>query len=231
MAIFTFAPAGLYGLLRTVSGGELQVIVLFFGAIAAAACVLTVYCTAMIYASLKPVRAWANGWTPLIYLILSIMTGLVLLNAMAFVFGFAGAPLAVATAITIAAGLAAKFLYWSHVDGDEDGSTLETATGLGSMGKVRLLEAPHSEANYLMKEMVFKIARKHAAKLRQIAIALGFVAPLVGVVIAWLVGGGMGVLLALLAVALAAVGIYVERWLFFAEARHTVGLYYGATKS
>ena len=231
MAIFTFAPAGLYGLLRTVSGGELQVIVLFFGAIAAAACVLTVYCTAMIYASLKPVRAWANGWTPLIYLILSIMTGLVLLNAMAFIFGFAGAPLAVATAITIAAGLAAKFLYWSHVDGDEDGSTLETATGLGSMGKVRLLEAPHSEANYLMKEMVFKIARKHAAKLRQIAIALGFVAPLVGVVLAWLVGGGMGVLLALLAVALAAVGIYVERWLFFAEARHTVGLYYGATKS
>lgn len=231
MAVVTFAPAGLYGLLRMVAGGDIHAMVLLVGALAAVACVLTVYCTAMIYASLKPVRAWANGWTPLIYLILSMMTGLVLLNALAFVFGFAGAPLAVATAIVIVAGLAAKFLYWSHVDNDEGDSTPETATGLGGMGKVRLLEAPHSEANYLMKEMVFRIARKHAAKLRQIAIALGFVAPLVGVVLSWLVGGGMGAFLALLTVALAAVGVYVERWLFFAEARHTVGLYYGSTRS
>ena len=35
-------------------------------------------------------------------------------------------------------------------------------------------------------------------------------------------------LLAGLAVASAALGLVVERWLFFAEARHTVTLYYGA---
>ena len=33
---------------------------------------------------------------------------------------------------------------------------------------------------------------------------------------------------ATLAVASAALGLVVERWLFFAEAKHTVTLYYGA---
>lgn len=231
MAIITFAPAGFYGLLRMVSGGDVRIIELVFGALAAVACALTVYCTAMIYASLKPVRAWSNGWTPLVYLILSMMTGMVLLNAIACVFGFAAAALTITTVVSIAVGLAAKFAYWSHVDNDDGGSTPESATGLGSMGKVRLLEAPHSEANYLMKEMVFRVARKHAARLRKIAIALGFIAPLCGVAVAWLAGGGAGIFLALLTTVLAALGVYVERWLFFAEARHTVGLYYGKAKS
>jgi len=40
--------------------------------------------------------------------------------------------------------------------------------------------------------------------------------------------GGTGALAAALAVASAALGLVVERWLFFAEAKHTVTLYYGA---
>ncbi|NKB16311.1 MAG: dimethyl sulfoxide reductase anchor subunit, partial [Sphingomonadales bacterium] len=35
--------------------------------------------------------------------------------------------------------------------------------------------------------------------------------------------------LSILAVLLAAIGIFTERWLFFAEAEHVVTLYYGAT--
>jgi DMSO reductase anchor subunit len=33
----------------------------------------------------------------------------------------------------------------------------------------------------------------------------------------------------LVAAVLATIGIFVERWLFFAEARHAVTLYYGGT--
>ena len=47
-------------------------------------------------------------------------------------------------------------------------------------------------------------------------------------VLALLVGGVVGVAAAGLAVAIAALGLVAERWLFFAEAKHTVMLYYGA---
>ncbi len=40
------------------------------------------------------------------------------------------------------------------------------ATGLKGES-VRLMEGPHTEENYLMQEMGFKIARKHAQKLRK----------------------------------------------------------------
>ena len=78
-----------------------------------------------------------------------------------------------------------------------------------------------------MREMGYEIARAHARKLRVIVHVALFLAPLVllGVVAAG------APLLAQLAAApgglSAAVGVGVERWLFFAEARHTCMLYYG----
>jgi DMSO reductase anchor subunit len=75
--------------------------------------------------------------------------------------------------------------------------------------------------------MGFVIARKHASRLRVIALAIGFIAPVVLLLLACLLAGPAGrVLLAVAAVA-AVLGVYVERWLFFAEATHTVTLYYG----
>ena len=84
----------------------------------------------------------------------------------------------------VSVGLAwgVKLLWWQATAGDSlesRGSSPETATGLGFIGKVRLLEKPHSGENYLTKEMVHKVGRKHAAKLRLIALALGAVVPLV----------------------------------------------------
>ncbi len=101
------------------------------------------------------------------------------------------------------------------------GHTIETATGLGFLGKVRQLESPHSGSNYLLKEMVFVIGRKHAMKLRTISIILFGVVPLALLVLApfWV-----------FSIPLAAIshiiGLFASRWLFFAEAEHVVGLYY-----
>ncbi len=49
----------------------------------------------------------------------------------------------------------------------------ETATGLGQLGLVRLIEPPHTQTNYLLSEMGFRVGRKHAGKLRLLACGLG----------------------------------------------------------
>ena len=78
---------------------------------------------------------------------------------------------------TIMAALLLKLAYWRFIDTHPGASTAESATGLGFLGKVQLLEAPHTSENYLLKEMGFRIARKHAQKLRVIALCFGFLSP------------------------------------------------------
>jgi len=77
--------------------------------------------------------------------------------------------------------------------------------------------------------MGFAVARKHAQKLRRIALILGFAAPLVLTLLAALLGGPVGKLASVLAALSVMAGVLTKRWLFFAEARHTVTLYYGAS--
>ena len=55
---------------------------------------------------------------------------------------------------------------------------MASATGLGRRGKVRMLEPPHTEENYLLKEMGFRIARKHRLRLRLIVRLAGFLVPM-----------------------------------------------------
>jgi DMSO reductase anchor subunit len=73
--------------------------------------------------------------------------------------------------------------------------------------------------------MGFVVARKHARKLRAIALVLFAVVPLLLAGLAWLLPGSAIVALPLAALS-AVAGAFVERWLFFAEARHLVTLYY-----
>ena len=91
-----------------------------------------------------------------------------------------------------------------------------------------MLEPPHTQDNYLLQEMGFHIARKHRTRLRLVARLAAFAVPGLLTLAALFFPGWIGILLAGLAVASAALGLVVERWLFFAEARHTVTLYYGA---
>ena len=101
------------------------------------------------------------------------------------------------------------------------GSTPESATGLGHIGRVRLFEPPHTGSNYLLREMVHVVGRKHAAKLRAIALGLGALVPAALLALPASYAGVFAALLAHL------VGMAAQRWLFFAEAEHVVGHYYG----
>jgi hypothetical protein len=97
------------------------------------------------------------------------------------------------------------------------------ATGLGRLGTVRSFEQPHTEENYLTHEMGFVLARKHARRLRAIALVL-IAFPPIAMAPLGLVVGPLAPWLSLL---LGMLGVLVERWLFFAEARHAVIAYYG----
>ncbi|NMG38772.1 dimethyl sulfoxide reductase anchor subunit [Chelativorans sp. ZYF759] len=186
---------------------------------------VTVYCTAMIYASLKAIDAWHTPLTPASYLLFSGAGGALAASLFAASGTGPWAGLAIAGMLLLVAAWAVK-LAWRNRLQRRPRSTPETATGLGAIGKVRLFEPPHINDNYLTSEMGFRIARKHASKLFRIAFAAGLVAPLILAFIAlFLPAGGAMVLLALAVLAFGA-GVMVERWLFFAEARHAVMNYY-----
>ena len=123
---------------------------------------------------------------------------------------------------------AIKTAYWGAIDSAPKPLTPGRATGLETFGDVRVLEPPHAGENFVMREMGYAVARRHAAKLRQLSVLGLFVVPIVCLLMILITGGPVAALLATVATSSAAFGVFAERWLFFAEARHVVTLYYGA---
>lgn len=222
-AVVTFAPAGL--LFLALAGGN-EALARPMGLLAAAGAAVTVYCTGMIYASLKTIRQWHHPLVAPGYLLFGAFSGAALLAVLAAFWGEAAAPAGIA-AVLGAAAFVLKRVYWASVDAAPPIATLESATGLGFIGAVRPLDPPHTETNYLLREMAFRIARVHAARLRRIAALAGFAAPALMLLLALVAGGAVAGVLAVAAAALITAGLLAERWLMFAEATHTVSLYYG----
>ncbi|MWD28600.1 dibenzothiophene desulfurase [Aquicoccus sp. SCR17] len=184
----------------------------WLGAIGSLLCLVTVFCTSMIYAQLRTVPRWNNALTPVLFLAWSVAGGALL----------AGQAVAAGLLLLLAGGV--QVAYWLRGDQRfaEAGSTIGTATGLGALGRVRLFEPPHQGTNYLLKEMGFSVARKHAVKLRVIALAAGSLMP--AVICILMPAGYVAILIAF---PIHLVGIFAARWLFFAEADHVMKLYYG----
>ena len=224
LAILTYGPALLFGL-GWVYFGSLDGIWALAGLAAAAMAMITVYSTSMIYASLKTIPEWHHKLVPPNYLMLGLATGAVWLVCVSALFGLLSQAIVIAALALVLISGAVKFMYWTSIDRQSPESDMGTATGLGPIGKVRQLEAPHSSDNWVMREMGYVVARKHAEKLRKIAAGLTFLLP--ALVLGVLAAGAHFAVLALLAAASVSGGIIVERWLFFAEAKHVVGHYYG----
>lgn len=197
------------------------------GLLAAACGLATVASQAMIYATLRPIRQWCNPLVLPNLLLLALFSGAAWLAAAVAVAGQTSRIEAAIGIVFGAAALLVKLAYWHRIDAGPPVATIESATGLGAIGPVRSLEAPHTEENYLLREMGYAIARKHAARLRTIAVAVGFVIPVVLLLASLAAGVAVDRILLPLAAVVALLGIYIERWLFFAEATHTVTLYYG----
>lgn len=179
-------------------------------ALAAALALITVLCTAMIYTQIKAVPRWHHWLTPVMFLGFSLAGGALLAMQ---------AALAFVLLMLLAVVMLALF-YLGDRQFARAGATMGTATGLGARGEVSVFEQPHTGGNFLLREMIFVVGRKHAMKLRMIAVLCAAVLPALMAAM-----GGVAVMLAAVLVHL--VGAFAARWLFFAEAEHVVGLYYG----
>lgn len=181
--------------------------------------------TAMIYGSLKTIPAWRHRLVVPVYLLFALLGGGLLFGP------FAGTtldlPRMVGAGVLVAAiALAAmKWRYWRAID--DDALPLSRGDAVGLPGReVSVFERPHTEANYLNREMGFVVARKHARKLRTIALLLFALVPaLCALPMLLLPQGGPAALYWGAALSFQ-LGALVERWLFFAEAKHVVTLYY-----
>jgi DMSO reductase anchor subunit len=194
----------------------------------------TIVCTAMIYRSLWTVPAWHNSWTVPVFLLIGLASGALLLCAsVALATGMLSPVASLVGLVALVAAAAVKAGAWRAQDRATAFSSAASAVGLaGRVNALRPVQPPSSSATYLQKEMGFRIARKHAAKLRRVAGILGVALPLLALALtsASGVGGVLDVVLALVAVGSGLAGALVERWLFFAEARHKVTLYDGAVR-
>lgn len=181
------------------------------GILGAALSLATVLTTSMIYTQLKTIPRWNQPLTPIKFLLYSVAGGALM-----------SGQVTAAIFLLLGAGFV-QLIVW--VMGDKafatSGTDMATATGLGSIGTVRAFEPPHTGTNYLLREFVHEIGRKHATKLRVIALVLGIVIPVL------LLMAPFSHFVALLAVVSHVAGVLTARWLFFAEAEHVVGLYYG----
>jgi len=227
IAVATYVPAGVTALgwvvLDTIDDlFEVAAVLAVLGALG------TLYTTGMIYASLRTIRQWYQPLTAPIYIALGLASGAVLLNLLLRMLdtGDSWADWLAGVSLVIAAAL--KWAYWMRIDGEVREFTAEAATGLGHLGKVRPLEPPHTQPNFVMREMGYRVARKHALKLRNLVLLLGFGLPVGLLFLTSAAGWTPAVVGAVLATISMAVGIVTERWLFFAEAEHVSMLYYGA---
>ncbi len=224
LVIATYIPAGLFAIgwifLGTVSGifsvAALLMIVL---------ALITIYCTGMIYASLRTIPEWNLTIVPVNYIVFGLATGALLFNFLIFLFGYYSGSIVMLTLVLLIIALALKYAYWQQIDSLEPEYTAGSATGLGAETMVRVLEQPHTQPNFVQREMGYQVARKHAEKLRRSILLLGFVAPAALTILSMV--PGLTAISLFFAFVCGACGIVLERWLFFAEARHIVNLYYG----
>lgn len=181
------------------------------GALGGTLALVTVLTTGMIYAQIKAVPRWHHWLTPVMFLTFALAGGALL----------AAEPLAPLGLLAVGAVLLAS---WRVGDGAfaRAGQTMGSATGLDRLGTPAIFDPAHTAGNYLRREMIFVVGRKHAAKLRLLALVLAVVGP------ALLLLLPLGVWGVMLAAVLHLAGALAARWLFFAEAEHVVGLYYGA---
>ncbi len=212
-----------YAFLVYLNGGELNSLSQIIGALSVLVALSVVICTGMIYASLKPIRQWHNPLVTPLYLLFSFTSG-----ALLYVSMYAGLENEVPRSITIlflvllVVSFISKMLYFRSI-GKPDGATIGSATGF-SQAHVRLLDAGHNADTFLTKEFVFDAGAMKLLRLRYLMIILAFVAPLSLVIAAMAWDIAPAIFLAMLSLYS---GLFLERWLFFAEARHVVRLYHG----
>lgn len=175
-----------------------------------------VYCTAMIYASLKTIPQWYTPWVPTAFLIIALTSGLLCLGQAT---AWSSSGLVKATPLLLFASLLIKLAYYRFI-GQPTRSSINTATSF-SQAQVTLFDSGHSSKNFLQREFIYEVGPKTMTLARWVSLLLAFVMP------AALITLSPGSLTGWLVLLGAYIGLILERWLFFVEAKHVVRHYYG----
>lgn len=183
----------------------------------------TVLCTGMIYASLKTIRQWHNPLVPVSYVLIGLASGGVLLSAVRMLAQDATSAVLPLTLGLLVAAAFVKVVYYFWI-GRPEGATINTATSLTGRS-VRLLDVGHTHGTFLTDEFSNRIGPRTSTVLRTTALAVGFLAPFLILLVA--PDSGAPAAHAVAAVAAAFAGILLERWLFLIEGQHVVNLYHG----
>jgi DMSO reductase anchor subunit len=185
--------------------------------------IATIFSTGKIYSSLRAIYSWNTALTTFNYLALGGLTGLMLFQTLLLLMGYNVANIYYFLIILIILSSIGKILFWVRLDLNNTTTSKSTALGLESKLQVNLLESPHDASNFLLKEMGYKVARKHSKKLRKIALLFAFILPLVIIFLSIALNFYHTTILAFIFMIM---GVFIERWLFFAEAKHSVMNYY-----
>lgn len=193
------------------------------GLIAIALAWITIFSTAMIYACLKTIRQWNTPLVPASYMLLGHFSGAMILLMLADISGAALSPYLIVVFMLLLSAAFIKGIYYFWIANPSVASTINTATGF-TRARVRLLDAGHTHGTFLTDEFGFVLARRNVSLLRVLFFVLTFVVPAVLLSST----GQVSPLIFIGAAATVLLGTLVERWLFFAEARHVVNLFHGA---
>jgi len=188
---------------------------------------ITVFSTGMIYGCLKTIRQWNTPLVPANYLALGYASGSLLMLLGAVMAGLDTTPYIAMAALILSIAAVLKAIYYFWIRSPGLSPTINTATGL-TRAKVKLLDTGHTHGTFLTQEFGFQIARQKAGLLKVVVFVLGFALP--GLMLLWVFNQHGGQLAAIIAAVAGITGTAVERWLFFAEARHVVNLYHGAQR-
>ncbi|MEM7542307.1 MAG: DmsC/YnfH family molybdoenzyme membrane anchor subunit [Pseudomonadota bacterium] len=189
------------------------------GLLLAANAIAVIFCTSMIYASLKTVPQWHTKLTPSSYLLLGFSSGALFLNAVLVSTRDETLPVALFLGCGVAA-ITVKALHWRAL-GKPGPVTVKSALGI-SHASMLLLDTGHGSKNFIEKEFCYDVGPRTQRQARVIVIVLLVGALLLGSLAvmrdSWIV--------ACSACVTSLLGIFLERWLFFVEAKHVVRKYY-----
>jgi DMSO reductase anchor subunit len=114
-SVLTFLPAAVFGI-GWVFFGITSGLVGLCGILAAAFAATTIYCTGMIYASLRPIYQWHNPWVVPNYLALGLMSACLILNFLVRLWQPRAPGIAISAVVLVVVAWCLKKGYWRSID-------------------------------------------------------------------------------------------------------------------
>ena len=223
VSVITFFPMVLfyYFWINNINGYVFLLIILCIFSL------LTIFCTGQMYATLKTIPSWNNSLVTPIYIFNGITVGSLFVYSINFYFNYNIFLYEKFIIITIILNLLLKISYWILIRQKTD-TNIQTAVGIKSKN-ISFFEGPHTGKNYLTTEMINKSNNKNNNLLRLTFCILTFIIPLymINQYSTLIVDQFILKLSMIFVFILALVGMIIERYLFFIQSKHVVGLYYG----